>query len=142
MGEPCSQGWGNPTAGSRPVHEQSAGARRAASATTLVRRCCSLLSRIRHCRSVLDNFRPSRARSSIARTLSRAELEEHLDRLARVRGARALNELREGARLIAPALDAEKQLAELEDLIGALLGTRKANLRTPAAKARQSVLTV
>ena len=34
---------------------------------------------------------------------------------------------------IAPALDAAEQLAELEDLIGAMLGTREARLRTPAS---------
>ncbi len=91
-------------------------------------------------RTVLDNLRPSRARSSVARTLSRAELEAYLERLARVRGAQALNELRDDAVPIAQALDAEKQLAELDDLIGALLGTRETNLRTPAAKARRADL--
>jgi fido (protein-threonine AMPylation protein) len=91
-------------------------------------------------RTVLDNVRPSRARSGIARTLSRPELEAHLDRLARIRGTRALNELREDAHSIAPALDAKQQLAELDNLIGALLGTRRAKLRTPAAKARHAGL--
>jgi fido (protein-threonine AMPylation protein) len=91
-------------------------------------------------RTALDNLRPSRARSGVARTLRRAELEAYLERLARVRGAQALNELRDDARSIAPALDAEKQLADLDDLVGALLGTRKANLRTPAAKARHAGL--
>ncbi|MGD1056122.1 MAG: Fic family protein [Solirubrobacteraceae bacterium] len=91
-------------------------------------------------RTVLDNLRPSRARSSVARTLSRAELEAYLERLARVRSARALNELRDDAGPIARALDAEKQLDELDDLIGALLGTRETNLRTSAAKARRAGL--
>lgn len=87
-------------------------------------------------RMVLDNLRPSRARSGASRTLHREELEEHLDRIARLRGSGALNELRDGARAIAPALGAEGQLAELDGLIGALLGTRAGNLRTPAARAR------
>lgn len=88
-------------------------------------------------RTVLDNLRPSRARSSVARTLSRAELEAYLERLARVRGAQSLNELRDHAVPIARALDAEKQLVELDDLIGALLGTCEANLHAPAARARR-----
>jgi fido (protein-threonine AMPylation protein) len=91
-------------------------------------------------RAVLENLRPSRARAGVARTLSRAELEAHLDRLARIRGAQALNELRDDARSAAPALDALKQLTDLEDLIGALLGTRETNLRTPAARARRAGL--
>ena len=87
-------------------------------------------------RIALENIRPSRARSSVARTLRHEELEERLDRIARIRGEQALNELRDDAREIAPALDAAEQLAELEDLIGALLGTREARLRTPAGRAR------
>jgi hypothetical protein len=87
-------------------------------------------------RIALENIRPSRARSGVARTLRREELEERLDRMARVRGAQGLNELRDDAREIAPALGAAEQLAELEDLVGALLGTREARLRTPAGRAR------
>jgi hypothetical protein len=91
-------------------------------------------------RIALENIRPSRARSGIARTLRREELEEHLDRIARIRGEQALGELRDDAREIAPLLHAEEQFAELDRLIGALLGTRDAKLRTPAAKARSAGL--
>jgi hypothetical protein len=91
-------------------------------------------------RAVLDNLRPSRARSGVSRTLRREELEEHLDRMARVRGAQVLNELRDEARAIAPALGAERQLANLDELVGALLGTHEADLRTPTAKARRAGL--
>jgi fido (protein-threonine AMPylation protein) len=89
-------------------------------------------------RTVLDNLRPSRARSGVSRTLRREELEEHLDRIARVRGARALNDLRDEARAIAPTLGAEKQMLELDSLVGAMLGTGEADLHTPAAKARRA----
>lgn len=91
-------------------------------------------------RTILDNLRPSRARSSVPRTLRPEEIEERLDRLARVRGDRVLDELRDQARGLAPALDAEIQLEELERLIGALLGTRDAPLRTRAARARRAGL--
>ncbi len=87
-------------------------------------------------RILLDNLRVSRARSGIPRTLRRQELETHLDRTARLRGKEALNELRDGARTIAQALGAEKQMEELDRLIGALLGTREADLRTQSARAR------
>jgi hypothetical protein len=76
----------------------------------------------------------------VARTLRREELEERLDRLARTRGEQALRDLREEARAIAPALSAERELAALDRLIGALLGTREAKLRTPAARARHAGL--
>lgn len=91
-------------------------------------------------RIVLDNLRPSRARSSVSRTLRREELEERLDRLARVRGEEALKELRDQARAIAPALDAQEQFVRLDELVGALLGTRESELRTSAARARQAGL--
>jgi hypothetical protein len=89
-------------------------------------------------RTMLDNMRPSRARGSVPRTLRREELESRLDRLARVRGEEALNALRDEAREIAPALGAERELGELNALVGALLGTRDASLRTRAARARRA----
>ncbi len=87
-------------------------------------------------RMALENMRPSRARSGVARTLRREELEERLDGLARARGAVALNKLREHAAAIAPELDASRELSELDRLIGALLGTQGADLRTSAGRAR------
>ena len=89
-------------------------------------------------RIALDNLRPSRARSSVPRTLRPEELEERLDRLARQRGDAALNVLRDEARSIAAELDAAAQFAQLDALIGALLGTRDAALSTPAARARRA----
>jgi hypothetical protein len=86
-------------------------------------------------RTLLDNMRASRARDGIARTLSRGELENELTRTAAVRGNDALNELRDQARNLAEALDASKELAALDDLIGAILSTREAELSTVAARA-------
>lgn len=91
-------------------------------------------------RVALDNLRPSRARSGVARTLRREELEERLDRLARTRGDDALNQLRDEARTVAGLLGAEDTLAELDRLIGAMLGTQDAELRTPSARARRAGL--
>jgi Fic/DOC family len=87
-------------------------------------------------RAMLDNMRPSRARDSVARTLSRVELEEELSRLAETRGDDALNELRDQAREAAIALGAGDQMTAFDDLVGAVLGTRNAPLATEAARAR------
>lgn len=89
-------------------------------------------------RTMLDNMRASRARTSVPRTLRASELEERLDRLARNRGDGALNELRDDARRVAPALGAKSEFQELDRLIGALLGTRDAPLQTAAARARRA----
>jgi hypothetical protein len=87
-------------------------------------------------RAMLDNMRPSRSRGgNVARTLTRAEMENELTRLVNVRGPAALNELRDQARDLVEPLDAAKQMAALDDLIGAVLGTRSAPLVTEAARA-------
>lgn len=91
-------------------------------------------------RTFLDNVRPSRARSGSPRTLRRAELEARLGKIAEAHGDVAFNELRDAAREIAPALGAEQQFTELDQLLGALQGTRDAPLATPAAKARRAGL--
>jgi hypothetical protein len=86
-------------------------------------------------RALLDNLRPSRARAGIARTLTPAELEAELTRTAALRGNDALNELRDQAHQLAGALRAETELTKLDDLIGAIPGTRDVPLLTAAARA-------
>jgi hypothetical protein len=88
-------------------------------------------------RAYLENMRPSRARGGrMARSLSRKEIEDRLDRLIRNQGEEALNRLRDEARQIAPQLGLSKEFNDLSELIGTLLGTRTARLASPAAKAR------
>ena len=87
-------------------------------------------------RKYLDNLRRSRTRNGGApRTLSRAEIEEQLARMVAFRGIASLNELRDQARQVAPALGAEAEMEELEDLVGAVLGTGAATLATASARA-------
>ncbi len=86
-------------------------------------------------RAFLDNMRSSRARKGVPRTLSRGEIEDELTRIAAIRGRDALSELRDQAREIAEALDATREMAALNDLIGAVLGTRNVELATLAARA-------
>ena len=55
-------------------------------------------------RAYLENLRPTRSRGGrISRTVSRAELEERLDRMLRSQGEGAINRLRDEARALAPA---------------------------------------
>src|SRR3546814_1962730 len=81
-------------------------------------------------RAYLENMRESRARGGrIPRTLSRDEMENRLDALIRRSGEGALNKLRDDARALAPKLELEKEFEELNDLIGAFLGTRSEERR-------------
>ncbi len=86
-------------------------------------------------RAMLDNVRSSRARGGVARTLSAAEVEDELTQAAALRGTKALNELRDQARDLAGPLGAGEEMAALDDLIGAILGTRDVSLATAAARA-------
>jgi hypothetical protein len=91
-------------------------------------------------RAYLENMRPSRARSGVARTLSRPEIEERLDDMLRHGGENAVQKLRDEARAIAPQLAMEHELQQLDTLIGTLLGTRTTALKSPVAKARAAGL--
>ena len=86
-------------------------------------------------RAFLDNMRGSRARDGVSRTLATAEIEDELTRIAATRGRSALGELLDQAREMAETLNAAREMATLEDLIGAILGTRNVELATPAARA-------
>ncbi len=86
-------------------------------------------------RRFLDNARSSRARSGISRTLSAAELEQQLQAVLVNQGEDELNRLREGAHRLAGELDAERECARLDTIIGALLGTGEAEPITAGARA-------
>lgn len=89
-------------------------------------------------RAFLENMRPSRARGErLPRTLSRSEIEERLDAVIRLSGEEGANRLRDEIRTVAGSLDMPGEAAALDDLIGALLGTRPARLTALAARARQ-----
>lgn len=90
-------------------------------------------------RAYLENLRESRARGGrLARTMSRDELEKRLDALIRQQGEAAANRLRDDARAIAPQLGYEAEAAELNELIGSLLGTRDGDLSSAVGKARHA----
>jgi hypothetical protein len=91
-------------------------------------------------RALLDNLTPSRSVKGVSRTLTRAEIEQWLDKLCDQGGESHLNRIRDEARLRAPALGREAEFAQLDQLIGALLGTRDARLTTRNATARREGL--
>jgi hypothetical protein len=92
-------------------------------------------------RAWLENMRPSRVRDGkVARTLSKAALEERLDALLRQGGEEALNRLRDEARDVSQILGMPEEFHQLDELIGAFLGTRDINLETPLGQARKKGL--
>jgi hypothetical protein len=87
-------------------------------------------------RAFLENMRPSRARAGVARSLTAPEIEERLDEMFRQGGEDALQRLRDDARRISEPLVLQDEFRRLDNLIGTLLGTRSAQLRSPVALAR------
>lgn len=86
-------------------------------------------------RAFMENLLPSRQREKVAKTVGRQEVERRLSEMLRISGENALNELRDQARMIAPALGLEAQFDLLNELIGALMQSRSAQLTAPAARA-------
>lgn len=88
-------------------------------------------------RTYLDNLCPSRARAGkLPRTVSRQAIEERLERLFAAGGVEACNQLRDEAAVEAERLGRTEQWVEFDRIIGALAGTREADLSAPSAKAR------
>lgn len=75
-------------------------------------------------RYFLENLTPSRGAQESRKTLARAELERRLAEIMVSRGEGQLNRLRDEAKAIAAELGLEKEAAQLDSIIGALLGTR------------------
>lgn len=77
-------------------------------------------------RAYLENLTADRRLAP--RQLSRTEIEERLERLITLRGARAANALRDDAREVARRLGLEAEFRTLDSLIGAMLGTQPAKV--------------
>jgi fido (protein-threonine AMPylation protein) len=90
-----------------------------------------------YARGLLESMLPSRRRSKVgSKSLPQEVIESTLEKILQARGTAGLNDIRDHARRLAPLLGAYDQFAQLEDIIGALQGTRKADLRSPSGKAR------
>jgi len=75
-------------------------------------------------RYFLENLSPSRGPEERRKTLPRAEIERRLAEAMVTRGEGHLNRIRDEANVIAPELGLVREAAELDSIIGALLGTR------------------
>jgi len=87
-------------------------------------------------RMLLENLAPSRVRDGISRAIGREGVENKLDRICTQEGESHLNQIRDEARSLAPALDMMSEFQVLDEIIGTLLGTRKAKLVSVSAAAR------
>lgn len=77
-------------------------------------------------RAIVDNLGPTRSRAGrTARTTSPAELEEWLLTLAQGLTPERLNRLRDGAKQVAAELGQPERSERIDDLFGALQGTRR-----------------
>ncbi|HLX78610.1 MAG TPA: Fic family protein [Acidimicrobiales bacterium] len=87
-------------------------------------------------RALLESLRPSREGSTVSRGLTHARVEEILERELQAGGETKLNRIRDGARALAPALDAIAEFEILTSMIGTLLGSRQRRVTAPLALAR------
>lgn len=88
-------------------------------------------------RAFLENLQTTRARKAVPKSLSQHELEEKLDRIARVYGPEELNQLRDQARRVAKRLKMKTEFSFLEKLIGGVLGTKSDKiLKSELARSR------
>ena len=88
-----------------------------------------------YARAFMENVSVSRAKSGEAKSLPGEELEKRLADLLRTKGEVELNAIRDESRKIARGLGLEKEQKKLDQLIGALLGTRTAKVTDPVAAA-------
>jgi len=89
-------------------------------------------------RALLENAALSRGRRGrVPRTLNRSELEEWLESLIEQQGEEGFRALREEVRALAPRLALDEELAVLDPLMGAVLGTRQVRAASPRLRARQ-----
>jgi len=85
-------------------------------------------------RLLLENLAATRTREAATRSAGQAAVEEKLAGILRIKGEDELNRIRDLARSISPVIGLEKGFQLLDRIIGTLLQTREAELRTPLAK--------
>lgn len=84
-------------------------------------------------RLLLENLAVTRGR--VQKSVGKVEVERRLIETCEARGEAVLNQMRDEARALAPELGLQHEQARLDELIGAILGTRKADMQTEAGKA-------
>lgn len=83
-------------------------------------------------RVLLENLTLSRGK--VKKSAGRAAVEQRVIEIGEARGEVALNAIRDEARELASTLGLARELAMLDDIVGAVLGTRKAPMATSAGK--------
>ncbi|MEN8220927.1 MAG: hypothetical protein ABFS56_32155 [Pseudomonadota bacterium] len=88
-------------------------------------------------RTLLENLQMSRQRSGVRKTVDSAAVEQRLETLCRIQGEAELNRLRENAKTLAASIEMKPEYDQLDEMIGAILGTRSNDvLKTASARAR------
>ena len=88
-------------------------------------------------RAYLENFAPAKSRGKELKVLSQEAIEERLAAILASGGEKELNRLRDGAREVSELLGLDAEFRRLNDLIGAVQGTREAKLLSPLYKAHR-----
>ena len=87
-------------------------------------------------RAFLEILSTKTVRGSESPALPRKQVEERLESLNQNSGEARANQLRDQARSLALALDAQRAFGELDAIIGSLLRTRQGPLQSKLARAR------
>ena len=90
-------------------------------------------------RAVLESLHSAKG-AARARVFTQSEIELRLERELAVKGESRLNAIRDKARRISKRLDKLSEFNKLDQMIGALLGTRKFSLKTELARSRSNGL--
>lgn len=85
-------------------------------------------------RAILENLTLSKGK--LAKSLGQKHIEAYLDKLARIHDTEELNLIRDQARNIANSLDLNKEFKLLDRIIGAIMRTQTADLKSPEARYR------
>lgn len=90
-------------------------------------------------RAFLENLQSGRKRGDLVKTMPKKQLEERLNQMIRTYGNEELNKLRDQARWVSGRLKMDEEFIDLDNMIGAFLGTRSdASLESEIGKARAS----
>lgn len=83
-------------------------------------------------RLLVENLIVNRRR--VRKSVGQAAVEQRLIDICEARGEEELGTLRDSPRVLAPVLGLEREFGKFNDLIGSILGTRKASLVTATGK--------
>ena len=85
-------------------------------------------------RLLLENLSHTKERDGATKATGKKVVEEKLTSILRIKGETELNRIRDLARTISTAISLEKEFQLLDRLIGSLLQTREADLKSQVAR--------